>query len=411
MKNFLHFLQYHNAVPIALGVVILGGGATFAATDPQAVYSQSQQTVSIDNTYLVDKDLSSYTPTVQITAVTEDTDNYYVAYNFSTIDLADGTWKDVVKPETLTVSKADLGPYRDLGVYVTQQLKQNIDNELARLTQTQEIEKKNVSLKTVATTYGGLIGKMLNDTTETLPGYVPVVSGPPEPVQQTASAGAATGDTSSTSQTTSSSSSGNPSLKLQVLGNNPAQIAVGTRYADLGAIATDAHNDVLRIDTYLDGQPAVTIVIDTSTTSTHTIRYVASDLQHNSLSMERTVIVYDPASGPPVPDSQVVQNGSVGGNVPVIQAVTVDESASSTPQSGGSSSGSSSATSTDTTQTATTTPDTATTTPSSDTSTDTATTTPDDTSGASTTPPDTSTPTPPDQSDTSNTDTGTSTPQ
>ena len=121
MKNLLHFLQYHNAIPITLGIIFLGAGATFAATNPEAIYSSTQEVVAVDNTYIVDKDLSTYTPRVLITGVTEDVGNYYVAYDLSTVDLgADSVWKDLVKNETMTVSKADLGPYRDLGVYVTQ---------------------------------------------------------------------------------------------------------------------------------------------------------------------------------------------------------------------------------------------------------------------------------------------------
>src|SRR3989344_1167724 len=149
MNRFFHFLQYHNAVPLAVTILVMGGGITFAATNPEAIYSAEQQVISIDNTYIAEKDLSAYTPTIEITGVTEDADNYYVAYKLSTIDLTESVWKDVVKGETITVSKIDLGPYRDLGIYVTQQLKQTIDREEARLVGTQEIEKKNLSQKVV----------------------------------------------------------------------------------------------------------------------------------------------------------------------------------------------------------------------------------------------------------------------
>src|SRR3989344_1809772 len=125
MQKMLHFLQYHNAIPLAVTIMVMGAGATFAATNPEAIYSADQRVIAIDNTYLVNKDLSGYSPRVQITGVTEDDDNYYVAYQLSTVDLgADSVWKDLIKDEMMTVSKSDLGPYRDLGVYVTQQLKQ-----------------------------------------------------------------------------------------------------------------------------------------------------------------------------------------------------------------------------------------------------------------------------------------------
>lgn len=322
LKPMLKFLQYNNAVPIAISIVLLGAGGAFAATDPAAVYSQSQQVLSIDNTYLVNKDLSTYTPTAQITGVTEDDQNYYIAYSFSTIDLVNSVWQDTVKPETMTVSKADLGPYRDLGVYVTQQLKQNVDNELARLKTTQGIEKQNVTQKVIATTYGGLVGKFLNNTTEALPGYTPVVQGPPD-TSQTAAASSAGSPTSSTNTggTTSVPPSGNPSLQIQILGNNPAQLPLHASYIDLGAVVSDAANDNIGIHTFLDGTEVQQVHIDTSATSTHTVTYKATDPQGNSTSVDRTVYIYDPAVGPPVSQSQV-QNGTPAPTTPVSTPVT-----------------------------------------------------------------------------------------
>ncbi|MCE9541449.1 DUF5011 domain-containing protein [Candidatus Kaiserbacteria bacterium] len=301
--SVVKFLTYNNAVPIAVSLMLLGAGGAFAATDPGAIYSSDQQVLSIDNTYIANKDLSTYSPQIQITSVTEDTDNYYVAYKFSTIDLSDSVWQDVTKDRTLTVSKAMLGQYRDLGVYVTQQLKENVDSELVRLRETQDIERKNVTQKAVATVYGGLVGKMLNASTETLPGYVPVVT-EPDP-----SLAVAQNPQTPDGQTPAQQTSGNASLAIQILGNNPAQIPLHSSYSDLGAIATDQQNDVIRIETYLNGAKTTQVQIDTTATSTWIVKYVALDPNNNSVSAERTVIVYDPVTGPPVPASQVV-NGS-----------------------------------------------------------------------------------------------------
>src|SRR3989344_4230221 len=205
MQKFSHFLQYHNAIPIALGVLFLGAGATFAATNPQAIYSEQQKVVSVDNTNIVGKDLSSYMPQVQITAVTEDADTYYVSYSFLTIDVQDAVWRDVVKNNTMSVAKSALGKYGDLGLYVTGQLNQNISHETDRLKEVQEIERRHVSQKTIATAYGGLIGKILDDKTETLPGYTPVVVAPapePEPGQLAAAAAGEVGSQSASASPT-----------------------------------------------------------------------------------------------------------------------------------------------------------------------------------------------------------------
>lgn len=177
MNRLLNFLQYHNAVPVALGILVLGAGATFAATNPQAMYSQTQTPVSVDNTYIANKELSSYTPRAQIVQITEDADNYYVDYDFLTIDVQEYVWRDVSRRITLTVAKSALSG-GNLAAYVTEQIKQNLDHEIDRLRESQTIARRSVSQKTVATTYGGLIGAFLDETTETLPGYVP----PQEPV-------------------------------------------------------------------------------------------------------------------------------------------------------------------------------------------------------------------------------------
>ena len=66
MKNLSRFLQYNNAVPIVLSVLVLGGGSVFAATNPDAVLSQEHTVLSVDNTYIATKDLSSWSPVVNM---------------------------------------------------------------------------------------------------------------------------------------------------------------------------------------------------------------------------------------------------------------------------------------------------------------------------------------------------------
>jgi hypothetical protein len=284
--RLVHFLQYNNAVPIAVSVLMLGAGGTFAATNPEAIYSSTQQVVSVDNSYIVNKDLSAYSPQAQITAVTEDGDNYYVAYDFYTIDLADGVWRDVVKRETMTVSKAFLGQYRDLGVYVTEQIKQNVDAEMARLHDTQDIERKNVTQKVVATSYGGLIGQLLDTSTQVVSDYTPVTES--IPVQQVASAGQTQTDGNS-----GDSAGGNPSAQigLQLLGNNPAVISLHTSYSDLGAVLIDPLHQNVGIHVFQNGAEVMAPTVDTSTTSVATIEYRATDLSGTTVTVRRVVLI------------------------------------------------------------------------------------------------------------------------
>lgn len=292
----LNFLKYHNAVPIAASILVLGAGATFAATDPGAIYSAQQQVLSVDNTYLVNKDLSVYTPSIQITGVTEDDTSYYVAYEFHTIDVQDYVWRDVVNHNVITTPKEALGRDRDLGVYVTKLFSQIIDHEVDRLQETQKIARGNISQKVVATTYGGLVGKLLDDKTETLPGYTPVVAEAPASGEtQVASASAV--DLSS--QSAPAQPSG-PGPTIQVLGNNPARIPLHSSYVDLGAVITGQSDSdrALGIHVFLNDVEVPEISVDTAATSTLTIRYRATNTGGATGSAERTVVVYDPNEAP-----------------------------------------------------------------------------------------------------------------
>lgn len=354
---FLKFLTYNNAVPIAISLTLLGAGGAFAATDPQAIYSANQQVVSIDNTYLVNKDLSNYQPKIEVTGVTEDPDNYYVAYDLYTIDLQNYVWQDVVRPDTMQVSKADLGPYRDLGVYVTQKMKDIVSREYDRLIATQTDARTHVSQKVVATQYGGLVGKFLDPTTDVLPGYTPVVQPPPPPQEsETAAAGASQSGSSQASgtNTTPSGSSGSAEIGLQLLGNDPAVISLHTAYVDLGAVLIDPRNTNVGVHVFQNGTEVTTPTVDTSTSSVQTIEYRATDPNGVLVVVRRIVLVggaTDPGgeiptagytSAPPVqasPNSTQQSAPPIQPSAPTTNANDTSSSSSSAaaPQSQGSS--------------------------------------------------------------------------
>lgn len=170
-----HFIKYNNAVPIALGLIFLSTTATFAASPEvrDAVYSSETAIRSVDNSYIVSVDLDRYSFKMRVTSVTEDDEYYYVAYDFDTIDVIDGTWSDVTLNRELRVSKALLGD-GELEAYVESELAQVRDFELARLLETQQHEKRiGVTPKTVATVYSGLVGRLVRPDEETAPFYQP----------------------------------------------------------------------------------------------------------------------------------------------------------------------------------------------------------------------------------------------
>lgn len=321
MSSLGNFIKYNNTVPLVAAFLLLSFSGALAASPEArsaaagAIYSQTTETISVDNTYIANKDLSSYTPQARITAVTEDNEHYYIAYTFSTIDLEDYTWRDVTREEVLTVSKADLGEYRDLGVYATEQLKQKIDRELARLQETQEWERKQISQRTVATTYGGLIGAFLDGKTETLPGYTPVVVAPSQPEQPSQPSVSQTNNEQPTSSNepqsstpvVSSSPTGSSGISLQVLGNNPANIAKGASYVDLGVYVVDPRGTNLGYKTYVNGAEVVTPNIDTSAPSTYTIEYRLIDTDGSVVSATRTVLV---AGGEPEPAPETEESAA-----------------------------------------------------------------------------------------------------
>ncbi len=294
MRKILNFFTYNNAVPILVSMVLLGAGSAFAATNPESIYASQQETISVDNSYIVNKDLSTYTPKVEITGVTEDEINYYVTYDFTTIDIDNYVWKDVVKKSSMTVAKDTLGQYGDLGLYVTAQLKQIIDTDKQHLAEVQEKEKQHSSLAVVATTYSGLIGKFLDSTTETLPGYVPVVTPPLPDNSQTAAV--VDGESSSSGGNaggSGGSTSGGQSatVSMQLLGNNPAIIPLGIQYSDLGVVVLDSTNPNISHEVWVDGAKKNSVVIDTSIVGVHTVEYRAVDKAGVQLLVRRIVMV------------------------------------------------------------------------------------------------------------------------
>lgn len=185
-KKIIHFIEYHNAVSIIFVVIFFGGGMVFAAS-PEArdsVYSSTETVVSVDNSYIVNADLDNYNFYLKIGSVTEDSKNYYAAYTYWTLTIEDGVWQRKEISKTLTVSKEALGG-RDLGLYVAEELGENIKSELAYLKSVQKLEReRGESQKVIAIEYAGLIGKLLDPKTEVVEGYEPVVPEPPAKIAE-----------------------------------------------------------------------------------------------------------------------------------------------------------------------------------------------------------------------------------
>lgn len=387
MVGILKFLKYNNTVPIVISVVLLGAGSTYAANNPEVILDRQQRVVSVDNTYIVSKDLENYTPTLKILLVEEDDDTYYITYEFTTIALHESIWRDVTTTEIMEVKKRRLDRYRDLGMFVTEQLSELVDTEIRRLQETQVIEEKNLSQKRVVTAYSGLVGGLLSDKQETVPGYRPLVVPPkpkPEPetfayppaldeilqkekadkeeelvettvveeevVEETegaeegvddnvdtasTSAGSNETDSTETNQdkapstgtdaTASSSDDGtaggggsgqenkppaNERPVITILGDNPAEVAIGANYVDLGAVVSDDKDANLNVSILLNDSQVETVLIDTRATGTHTITYYVTDSGNLTSYAERQVIVVGSAG---VPEAETGSEGDQSG--------------------------------------------------------------------------------------------------
>lgn len=99
-------------------------------------------------------------------------------------------------------------------------------------------------------------------------------------------------ETSTSSSATDASST--PPV-IHINGENPAIIYVGAIYSDLGATAKDSAGHDLGVKTFLNGALLSDIILDTSTTTTNTVDYVATDSNGLTSTSTRTVIV-EPAT-------------------------------------------------------------------------------------------------------------------
>ena len=90
--------------------------------------------------------------------------------------------------------------------------------------------------------------------------------------------------TAASSETTSA-----PTLAL--IGNSPAEVALGASYSDLGVSAQDADGNDLSVTLTLDGNDVSSISINTSSDATHIITYSATNSDGETTTIEREVIV------------------------------------------------------------------------------------------------------------------------
>jgi hypothetical protein len=180
-EKIINFIKYNNAFTIILGVCFLGSGVTFAYSTTvrdavqSSIYTSSETVTSVDNGLIISTNLDNFDFMLKINSITEDGKNYYAVYSYQTLMIEDGAWKVKNVEKTLTVNKEALDG-KDLGLYASKELGDNINYELSYLKRVQKLEReKGESQKVVTTEYSGLIGKLLDPKEQVIEGYNPVI--------------------------------------------------------------------------------------------------------------------------------------------------------------------------------------------------------------------------------------------
>ena len=193
LKNIINFIKYHNLFTLAFVVVFVSGGTAFAAS-PQlrevtgdTLIGKTETVISVDNTALLNTNFDNFDPALVITAVSEDTEAYYVSYTFNTLAVLDGAWGSAYKDGELTVPKDNVNN-TNLQAYVEEELKEVAQAEMSYLKEVKTAEqKKGDTKKKTVVAYTGLLGLVI-DTKEkeveyetvSVPGPTPAPT--PEPI-------------------------------------------------------------------------------------------------------------------------------------------------------------------------------------------------------------------------------------
>lgn len=177
MQKVINFIRYHNsfAIGVALIFVVMGGAFASETVRNAVIGEEIVMEQGIDNSQILAADLDNFDLALQIQSVSEDEENYYIDYTYRTLVILDNRWQEVLKEETLTVSKETLGD-RDLGFYVAEELGEVANYQLSYLKEVQEIEREKGLQKVMTSVkYTGLKGLVLDIKNKVLPGYEPIV--------------------------------------------------------------------------------------------------------------------------------------------------------------------------------------------------------------------------------------------
>lgn len=171
LQKFLHFIKYNNATVIILAVILILGGAAFAAGS-EAIGQKQISVQGIDNTALLAADLDKFSMDFKIEKIEQDEQYYYATYSYLDLVVLDKTWQYQLNSKTQKISKKIK---QDLGEYLAKFMAKHYEARLRELKRAQaEAASAGEQKRLEITEYGGLVGRTLNIAAKVFPGYEPV---------------------------------------------------------------------------------------------------------------------------------------------------------------------------------------------------------------------------------------------
>jgi len=323
LQRLKNFIFYNNGFVVLVLLVVLSSGSVMAATNPavrDGVINSEDMLVEIDNSFIRDVNLENHDFRVKITKVEKDDENYYVSYDFNTIELVDGVWKKIVKKDVLTINIEQLGE-RDLGLYAAEELQELVDATKKFLVEVQIAENENGRTdKTVARTYRGLVGRFLDTDEITFAGYDPVIEPPvivaaeptvepvereevpieevvaEEPQPEDDSESDEDNDTGTTTEPVVPNDTTAPVLTL--IGEALIELTAGESYLEPGATAIDDVNGDITEYIVLSG------TVNSGAVGDYVINYSVADAAGNVSNLNREVKVKAVEEPTPLPETE-----------------------------------------------------------------------------------------------------------
>lgn len=179
ISQLVSFLSYHNAVPIVISVLFVGGASAFAATAtgvlpmPALTTPSAPESVHVDTSALLAANVDTFAFSPTVTDVVETDTEYTVSYSLQTLAPQGDAWAPFRKTGEFSVAKYAL-PDTGLQGYVVQKLQDIENGERQYLARAQDTEKELAAKQRAqsASAFASLVGLALNQ----IP--VPIVAKP-----------------------------------------------------------------------------------------------------------------------------------------------------------------------------------------------------------------------------------------